>query len=138
MKVTHDVIIDLLPLYFSGEASEDTKVLIDTYFEQNSEFAEKAKATSKQNITNEIPITLTKEDEMDTFNKTKKFIKLRSWLLGFAIFFTLAPASVAHIDGKTYWFATEASLTALAYGLVGVTFWVSYFITRHKIRTTGL
>ena len=64
MNVTHDVIIDLLPLYFSGEASEDTKILINTYFEQNPEFAEQSKTSSEQIINNDIPITLTKEDEM--------------------------------------------------------------------------
>ncbi|MCK5034182.1 MAG: hypothetical protein KAS18_11125 [Calditrichia bacterium] len=136
MKLTNDVIIDLLPLYFSSEASEDTKTLVNTYFEQNPEFAEEAKKSSEQIITNDIPITLTKEDEMKTLNKTKKFIRLRSWLLGFAIFFTLAPASVAHIDGRTYWFAFEAPLTALGYALIGAIFWLSYFITRHKLRTT--
>ena len=138
MKITRDVIIDLLPLYFSGEASEDTKTLINTYFEQNPEFAKQAKASSEQIINNDIPITLTKENEMKALNKTKKFIKLRSFLLGFAIFFTLAPASVAHIDGRTYWFAVEAPMSALGYGLVGVIFWISYFVTRYKLRTTGL
>ncbi len=138
MNITHDVIIDLLPLYFSGEASEDSKILINNYFEQNPEFAEQSKTSSEQIITNDIPITLTKDDEMNTLNKTKKFIRLRSWLLGFAIFFTLAPASVANIDGRTFWFAIEAPLTALGYGLVGVIFWISYFVTRHKLQTTGL
>ena len=29
MEVTHDVILDLLPVYFSGEASASTKTLVD-------------------------------------------------------------------------------------------------------------
>ena len=46
MKITRDVIIDLLPLYFSGEASTDTKELVKAYFDQNPEFAEEAKKSS--------------------------------------------------------------------------------------------
>ena len=71
MNVTHDVIIDLLPLYFSGEASEDSKTLVNTCFEQNPEFAEQSKTFSEQIITNDIPIILTKENEMKTLNRTK-------------------------------------------------------------------
>ena len=138
MKVTRDVIIDLLPVYFSGEASTDTKKLVNNYFDQNPDFAAEAKKSSEQIITNDIPITLKKENEMETINRTKKFIKIRSWLLGFAIFFTIAPFSVAHIDGTTYWFAVHAPLTALGYGLAGVIFWISYFVMRYKIRKTGL
>ena len=52
MKITQEVISDLLPLYFSGEASEDTIKLIEIYFDQNPEFAEKAKATEEKIITN--------------------------------------------------------------------------------------
>jgi predicted anti-sigma-YlaC factor YlaD len=38
MNVTRDVITDLLPVYFSGEASEDTKRLMEEYFRENPEF----------------------------------------------------------------------------------------------------
>jgi len=55
MKITRDVIIDLLPLYFSGEASTDTKDLVETYFDQNPDFAEEAKKSSEKIITNDIP-----------------------------------------------------------------------------------
>jgi hypothetical protein len=138
MKITQEVISDLLPLYFSGEASEDTRKLIDTYFEQNPEFAEKAKATQEQLITNEIPIKLTKEDEMESLNKTKKRIKLQHFLIGFAIFFTIAPFSFAHFDGKSYWLLTDSPMTALIYGSIGILFWISYFVMRYKNRISGL
>jgi len=38
MSVTRDVVADLLPVYFSGEASEDTKRLVEEYFRENPEF----------------------------------------------------------------------------------------------------
>jgi anti-sigma factor RsiW len=38
MKVTREVIYDLLPGYFSGEISPDTRTLVDEFLEQDPEF----------------------------------------------------------------------------------------------------
>ena len=37
MKIDREVIIDLLPVYFSGDASEATKTLVQEYFRENPE-----------------------------------------------------------------------------------------------------
>lgn len=39
MKVTRDVIYDLLPGYFSGEISPDTRALVDEFLRQDPEFS---------------------------------------------------------------------------------------------------
>jgi hypothetical protein len=38
MNVTRDVMTDLLPVYFSGEASEDTTRLMEEYFREDPDF----------------------------------------------------------------------------------------------------
>jgi anti-sigma factor RsiW len=42
MKVTRDVVYDLLPSYFAGDASDDTRALVEAYFETDPEFARMA------------------------------------------------------------------------------------------------
>ena len=42
MNVTRDVIYDLLPSYFAGDASDDTRALVEAYFETDPEFARMA------------------------------------------------------------------------------------------------
>ena len=42
MKVTRDVIYDLLPSYFAGDASDDTRALVEAYFDTDPEFARMA------------------------------------------------------------------------------------------------
>jgi len=42
VKVTREVIYDLLPAYFAGDASDDTRALIEAYFETDPEFARMA------------------------------------------------------------------------------------------------
>src|SRR5678810_927052 len=42
MKVTREVIYDLLPSYFAGDASDDTRALVEAYFETDPEFGRMA------------------------------------------------------------------------------------------------
>lgn len=41
MKPTRDVVVDLWPLYASGEASADTRALVEAFMAEDREFAEK-------------------------------------------------------------------------------------------------
>jgi hypothetical protein len=38
MKITREVVKDLLPAYFSGEASADTQSLVEEYFREDPAF----------------------------------------------------------------------------------------------------
>ena len=42
MKVTREVIYDLLPAYFAGEVSDDTRALVEEYFTSDPEFGRMA------------------------------------------------------------------------------------------------
>jgi hypothetical protein len=42
VNVTRDVIYDLLPAYFAGDASDDTRALVEAYFATDPEFARMA------------------------------------------------------------------------------------------------
>ena len=45
MNVTREVVTNLLPIYFSGEASGDTKVLVEDYFRQDPDFERIARSS---------------------------------------------------------------------------------------------
>ena len=95
MKVTRDVITDLLPLYLAKEATGDTRALVESFFEQDPEFARLAKEPLGAFPPTEIPSTLNQEDEMKTLERTKKLLKVRSTLLGCAVAYaTWRPATV--------------------------------------------
>ena len=44
MNITQGVVNDLLPVYFSGEASNDTRSLVEDYFRENPEFERMARS----------------------------------------------------------------------------------------------
>lgn len=48
MKVTREVVKDLLPKYFSGEASEDTRRMVEEYFRQDPDFERAARAANSR------------------------------------------------------------------------------------------
>ncbi|MCK4893986.1 MAG: hypothetical protein GQ561_09460 [Calditrichae bacterium] len=138
MKVTREVIFDLLPLYLSGEASKDTIKLVEKFIESDPEFAKQVKGGSNNLFPNDISSPKKMEVEMKSLLKTKKMIKLRSYLLGFAIFFSLVPFSFLAIEEKTYWLIIEAPQSAMVYALFAVIFWIAYIITRKRLQVTGL
>ena len=61
MKVTRDVILDLLPLYLAGEASADTRILVEKYLETDPKLAQLA-AESAELLPDDNPVPLTTED----------------------------------------------------------------------------
>jgi hypothetical protein len=87
MDITRNVILDLLPLYLADEVSEDTRALIDKYLETDPGLAEIAKNKAAMELTEEIPVPLTKEDKMKTYERARwmkfLYIVLFSLLLSF-------------------------------------------------------
>lgn len=134
MNFTKDVISDLLPLYVSDECSSDTKKLIDEYLKEHPEFAEQVKKFSRNPLPDAIPLRLNKEEELKTLTKTQKQIKWRTWLMAFAIFCSLAPFSVLHTGGKTYWLFLEAPISASVYVVLALFFWIGYFMTKRNLK----
>ncbi|MEZ4766524.1 MAG: hypothetical protein R3C26_26035 [Calditrichia bacterium] len=95
MNITEQVILDLLPVYQSGDASEDTVKLVETYLAEHPDFAKKiAKALP------EIPVEaiaqkhqFIKENEMTALTQTRSLLRWKGIWMGFAIFFSVAPLS---------------------------------------------
>ncbi|MCK4539149.1 MAG: hypothetical protein KAV42_10175 [Candidatus Krumholzibacteria bacterium] len=94
MKITRDVILDLLPLFVSGEGSPDTRKLVEEYIETDPEMAELAKDPANTGILSEIPVTLTKEDQMEAYKEAKHAIFKRMVTIGAVIAFATLGISV--------------------------------------------
>jgi len=74
MKITRNVILDLLPLYVADEVSSDTKILIQEYLEKDTELANIVKRSEAKKGFGDIPVPLNVEDKMKTFQKTKLYL----------------------------------------------------------------
>ncbi len=133
MNVTKNIITDLLPLYYAEECSEDTKRLVEEYLQKNPELKEQAKYYSQNPLPKQVPQSLNKNDEMKSLVKTRKLLKVRSFVMGLAILCSLAPFSFHVTEGKFYWLMlTTSTGSALIYGIIAIISWTVYFTLKRK------
>lgn len=134
MNVTREVITDLLPVYFSGEASGDTKALVEDYFRHDPDFERVARSATAplETLRTAAPIAADSEKEKREWESILWGLRRRQWLFGLSLFFTLVPLSYYFTHGlhEALW---EAAFDwSLAAG-----FWFVYF-ARLSRRTTSL
>ena len=136
MKISRDVIYDLLPGYFAGEASPDTRALIQEYFETDPEFrrmAERFQAILDGTRKLEQPDAEAAR-ERATFDRVRSQAKRRQETRAMAAGFGLAAvfagfmAIVKPEPGPGH--ANAGFILAVIFGLIAiVTFISSYFVT---------
>jgi len=85
MKITRDVILDLLPLYLADEVSADTRALVERYLETDPQLANIAKQRSQ--LPEEIPMPLTREDQMAAYRKARRLMFRRTVIWAIVIAF---------------------------------------------------
>jgi hypothetical protein len=93
MNVTRNVILDLAPLYLTGEASADTQALIQTYLATDPELARWMEDQRSQVF---LPLqdTVPPHLEVRTLRRTRRRIGLQRWLFGLGCFFFALVMSV--------------------------------------------
>ena len=140
MKVTREVITDLLPAYLSNEASADTRALVEEFFKQDPEFAELAKEKKSEELLGQLPAaSLHKDHELETLIRTKNMLKWRAHWLILAILFTLMPlSSVFGSKGLVWIMFRDAPYAANTFFILAVVSWIQYFRTRRKLHSSGI
>jgi anti-sigma factor RsiW len=81
MKITRNVILDLLPIYVANEASEDTRALVESYLLTDPETADIAKEFAKMERAEEVPVSLKKEDAMEAYKEAKRLMFRRTVII---------------------------------------------------------
>ncbi|MEP7135195.1 MAG: hypothetical protein ABI904_09710 [Chloroflexota bacterium] len=136
MKITRDIITDLLPVYLAGEASDDTCKLIDEFLKQDPDFAKLI--AEQETPLAESPTIILKENEMQTLEKTKKLLWQRSMYMGFAIFFTLFTVAFKFGPEGVHWIWEGTPIQAVVCVAVGILMWVKYAQTSRTLQGSDL
>ena len=134
MQVTRDIVIDLLPLYQSGEASSDTRAAIEEFLRKDPSLAQLA----TQETGPIIPTTAPSELERRTITQTRAAIRRRSWVLAAAIWFTLLPFSFGSRGGQVTFFMLRDQPESVLLLLVAAVLWFLYARMTRSIRSAGL
>lgn len=142
MNVTREVIIDLLPLYLAGEASRDTRALVEEYLEQDTELARLVRQQSADDFSTTTLTGLPPELELRSLRRTRRLLGWQRWLFGFAIGFTVVSLtsqfSLAGGRLKDFHFLMrDYPLQLGTTATLAVVCWLIYFLTRRRLRTTA-
>jgi anti-sigma factor RsiW len=143
MKVTQEVILDLLPVYLSGEASPATRALVEEYLKQDEEFARRVRVQCAENFAAALPSSLPPDLELRVLRRTRALLGFQRWLFGFAFAFralafrsefTLKNGQLQEFHFLLRDYPAQFG-TCFALGLVC---WIAYFLIRRRLRTTTL
>lgn len=137
MNITHDVITDLLPLYLAGEASPDTRKLLEEYLRDHPAFAAEIR-THAEKSTALLAATLSPsfDQEKATLQRVRRFNRRRSYVLAFAITCTLMPFAVGFNHRHPVWLMMrDAPHQAALFALVAAGCWIAYAVMGRRVRT---
>jgi anti-sigma factor RsiW len=139
MKVTPNVIHDLLPAYLAGEASADTVALVEEFIRQDPELARTVEALRADPLP-EPSVGLRPTKEKETLNMTRQLLRWRGILMGLAIFLTLLPLSFRFAGRQITWtFLQDAPPVVTAVVCLGaLSCWGGFLYVRRRLQGTGL
>jgi hypothetical protein len=123
MNITRDVIIDLWPLYIAGEASPDTRILVEEFIRQDPEFARLLHESKETDMLNPTTPELPPDHEAKTLNRTKKILQGYDWLLFFAMLFS--GFAFGRIISDTSFDVSPRNFIITA--AIALVFWIAYF-----------
>ena len=99
MNVTREVINDLWPVYAAGEASADTRALVEEFQRQDPEFAGLLQGSGEEGLLRHVIPTLPPDHEAHALRRTKRL--LHGWPFFGAILFSCY--SLVRIVLDTLW-----------------------------------
>ncbi|HET6199206.1 MAG: hypothetical protein WBE21_05335 [Candidatus Acidiferrales bacterium] len=129
MNVTRNVVTDLLPVYFAGEASGDTKVLVEDYFRQDPDFERVARsaATPLEALRRTARVTPDAEREKRDLECVRRGLWRNKVFFGLALFNTLAPLAFFFSKGHFFWLVREDPWEAAFFWSIAAILWLAYF-----------
>ena len=139
MKVTQNVIQDLLPAYLAGDASADTVALVEEFLRLDPALGRTVEAL-RANPLPDLPVALRPTQEKETLEMTKQLLRWRGLLMGLALFLTMLPLSFRFDNGRITWtFLRETPpQTTVLVCLGALSCWAGFLYVRRRLQGTGL
>ncbi|VAW33216.1 hypothetical protein MNBD_CHLOROFLEXI01-4909 [hydrothermal vent metagenome] len=131
MKISRDVILDLLPVYLANEASDDTRALVEQFLADDPALAKLVEQSNQERWGGEIPFPLNKEQEMISFEKTKQLLSQQKLFLALAIATTLFFIAFNIVSASVEWLGTNSPQLGFVIFIVAGIFWTAFLNVAH-------
>jgi hypothetical protein len=127
MSITRPVILDLWPVYESGEASAETRQLVEEYLRSDPEFARQLGENPLEGI---HPPPLPADIEANAFARARGRLRGFGLLLQLALVFSAL--AFGRIVSDTSWDVSPRNFIITS--AVAACFWIAFFVTMWRMR----
>ena len=128
-----------MPLYVSGEASSDSRALVETFLREDKELSRLADALREGELPTLTDSTVAPGAGRAALAHTKALLRRRTWLLALGIFFTGLPLSFVFGDsGLQFLLLRDAPILGSLSWAAAVALWVGFAVTARRMRVSGL
>lgn len=134
MDVSSAVISDLWPVYSAGEASPDSRALVEAYLASDPAFARTLHESSGLTLGVTGAPALSPDHELKTLALTKRRLRGYLWLLQLAIMFSAF--AFGRIVSDTSWDVSPRNFIITA--SLAVVCWIAFFVSLIRIRARVL
>lgn len=132
--ITRDVVTDLYPLYASGEASADTRRLVEEFLKRNPEFAESLNESNRNLLPVYPPPSLPPDHEMKSLARARRYLSGPVWLLQLSLIFS--SLAFARIVSDTSFDVSPRKFIITA--AIAICFWIAFFVKLYRGRRAVL
>lgn len=137
MNISRDVVKDLIPVYLSGDASADTRALVESYLKTDPDLASDVRAARDPGLG--LPSTPAPTAEKQTLDATRQMLKARTATLAVALIFTVLPLTFAfHGTTVTFVLIRDAPIIGIAWWVTAAIMWTWHVRIRRRLRVSGL
>jgi hypothetical protein len=134
MNITRNVILDLLPLYLADELSDDSRALVEAFLATDPALAALTKQASQTPSLESISIPLTKDNEMKSFERTKRLLFQKNLFLALAIFISLSLLAFRIDETGITWLWQGARGMVWGLFIAAALLWVAFASITYQLR----
>ena len=139
MEITRDVVRDLLTVYLAGEASADTRRLVEEYLQTDPGLAADVARARREPLDWPVTPAPPPSAEKQALDATRQLLKSRTSTLVIACLFTVLPLSFVFEGSRiTFVVLRDAPAVAFAWWGTAAVMWAAHFWIRRRVRVSGL
>jgi hypothetical protein len=136
MTIHPAIMDDLLTVYLAGEASPETRRLIEEYAESHPEFTAKLRGSAAFSLPTS---SVTPDGHLKALKQARQFVTLRSLFLGAGIFFSLVPFTAVFRKGELVFFLMrDVPPVAVSAASLAAASWIACYVMHRGIKKAGL
>jgi anti-sigma factor RsiW len=136
MNVTRNVVEDLLAVYLAGEASADSRALVEEWLRTDAELARRVEEARRGTLP---PVALpAPSTEKRALDRTRRTLRFRAILLGVAIYVSTLPLTVTFNRSGFRGLLIQDWPERVVIIVVAAVLWGLYVYWSRRARASGL